>query len=237
MTCAILGISEGGIRCVLNGDPCSEPSFLGRSRSGVASQWPCQASIFHDTRLASMGFANHVPGALEGHWQSNLYLMSASRLPFGRVLCRRHQTRDARSRCMNEAQQPTYSSTCKPYREPGTTVCTLLPLTRSRTEPAPVSPVSPPQASSLLEKPPDFAKSARWITSAGYSKVAFSRTKDPPERHAPSSCEQAANQATAPTANKRLSYTCKSPLTRTPKWGTVDHPHRTPSPRQHHGCQ
>src|SRR4051812_6414961 len=58
MTCAILGITEAGIRCVLNGDPCSEPSFLGRSRSGVAAQWPCQASIFHDTRLASVGFAN-----------------------------------------------------------------------------------------------------------------------------------------------------------------------------------
>ena len=109
---------------------------------------------------------------------------------------------------MKEAQQPTYSSTCTGNQGRLYALCCTYQVLSEFGQSQPLfSPVSPPRASSLLEKLPDFAKSARWITSAGYSKVAFSRTKDPLERHVTTTCKQAPalpNQAAAPTSASPL---------------------------------
>ena len=180
----ILGITKAGIRCVLNDGPWLGAQLRGTVAFRGSGSVAMQASIFHDTRLASVVvamvrklFAWCIGGdGLARDWQSNFGLMSASRLALGRVLCRRHYTRDARSRCMKEAQQPTYSSTCTGNQGRLYALCCTYQVLSEFGQSQPLfSPVSPPRASSLLEKLPGSAKSARLITSAWYFQWLHSR--------------------------------------------------------------
>ncbi len=102
--CHMLGIPElGQCKMCLERWPLARSRLLGtdafRGRSGPG------ASMLH-TLVSQRWFANYMPGAMKGmNWQSNLGLMCQPGCPVGRVLCRRQYTRDARPRCMKEAQQ------------------------------------------------------------------------------------------------------------------------------------
>ena len=85
----ILGITKAGIRCVLNDGPWLGAQLRGTVAFRGSGSVAMQASIFHDTRLASVVvamvrklFAWCIGGdGLARDWQSNFGLMSASRLP------------------------------------------------------------------------------------------------------------------------------------------------------------
>ncbi len=180
ITCAMSSASRNWVKArrVLNSDFWLGARLLGtvafRGSSGS------RASIFHDTRLATRAgqrwFANPMPSALEG-WTGNPSLVSVSFKACPPAVCCAAATTPRCKVALREGGTATHIVYCSTLdREPGTTVCSPLHLTRhcqgwpvGQRQPLFALPLLGPFPSPSWKKFPDLAAGpAQLIRSAWY---------------------------------------------------------------------